>query len=154
MKTIILLTLSSFFLLSVRCSTDLDLESLKSELLQADKDWATAAQMGDIDKLTTYWADDAINFFPGAPPAYGKESILALVKKNRSQPGFSLSWEPVKAIVASSGDLGYTYGSFQLAFNNTDSTTVNRSGNYVCIWKKDMGSSWKCVVESTIFSSQ
>ena len=154
MKTHLLLTSFSISLLLISCATKPDLESLESELLQADKDWAAAAKMGDITKLKTYWADDAINFFPGAPPAYGKESILELVKRNRSQPGFSLSWEPDKAVVASSGDMGYTHGTFQLAFNDSDSTTVKRSGNYVCIWKKDLGEPWKCAIESTIFSSR
>ncbi len=154
MKTRVLLTSFSLSLLLIGCSTKPDLESLESELLQVDKDWATAAKMGDIAKLTTYWADDAINFFPGAPPAYGKESILDLVKRNRSQPGFSLSWEPDKAVVAASGDMGYSYGTFQLAFNDSDTSTVNRTGNYVCIWKKDQGTSWKCAIESTIFSSR
>jgi len=154
MKTRILLTLFSLSLLLISCSTKPDLELLESELLQVDKDWAEAAKIGDITKLTSYWADDAINFFPGVPPAYGKESILELVKRNRSQPGFSLSWEPDKAVVASSGDMGYTYGTFQLAFNVSDSTTLNRIGNYVCIWKREIGTSWKCAVESTIFSSR
>jgi ketosteroid isomerase-like protein len=154
MKTRVLLPAISFSLLLISCSTKPDLESLKSELLQADKDWATAAKKGDIAKLTTYWADDAINFFPGTPPAYGKESILELVQRNRSQSGFSLSWKPEKAVVATSGDMGYTYGTFQLAISDSDSSTVNRSGNYVCIWRKAPETSWKCVVESTIFSSR
>jgi len=154
MKTCIFFVSFSLGIFLTACTPKPDLASLETELLQADKDWAAAAKMGDIAKLTTFWANDAINFFPGAPPAYGKEAILKLVKKNRSKPGFALSWEPEKAVVASSADMGYTYGSFQLTLAVSDSTTVNKGGNYVCIWKKDKGSSWKCAVESTIFSSR
>ena len=153
MKPPKLLSILAICLLVFHCTTQPDTQSLKMELLQSDKDWAGAAKSGDLPKLTTYWADDAINFFPGVPPAIGKEAILELVRKNRSQAGFSLSWEPDKAEVAASGDLGYTYGTFQLSFNNSDSTTVNRTGNYVCVWRKDPGSSWKCIIESTIFSA-
>ena len=110
----ILFVLYSISLLMISCTTKPDLESLESELLQTDRDWATAAKQGDVEKLTTYWADDAINFYPGVPPAFGKESILEIVKKNRSRSGFSLTWDPEKAVVASSGDMGYTYGTFPL----------------------------------------
>ncbi len=154
MKTINLILVISCFFLLTHCSQKPNLELLKSELLKADQDWAQAAKMGDVAKLTTYWSEDAINFFPGMPPAVGKDSILQLVKINRSQRGFSLSWIPEKAEVANSGDMGYTYGSFQLAFVTVDSIAVNRSGNYVCIWKRSPDKSWKCAIESTIFSSQ
>jgi len=154
MKKGILFISFSFSFLMISCTTRPNLESLESELLQTDRDWATAAKMGDVAKLTTYWADDAINFYPGVPPAYGKESILEIVKKNRSQSGFSLAWDPEKAVVASSGEMGYTYGTFQLTFNDSDSTMVQRGGNYICIWKRNNGSSWKCAIESSIFSSQ
>jgi ketosteroid isomerase-like protein len=150
----ILFVLYSISLLMISCTTKPDLESLESELLQTDRDWATAAKQGDVEKLTTYWADDAINFYPGVPPAFGKESILEIVKKNRSRSGFSLTWDPEKAVVASSGDMGYTYGTFKLSFNDTDTSTLKSSGSYVCIWKKDVGSSWKCAIESSIFSSR
>ena len=141
-------------LLLACCTTSQDLKSLESELLQTDIEWATAAKMNDIEKLTSFWADDAINFFPGVPPAYGKESILELVRRNRLQSGFSLSWDPKEAVVAASGEIGYTYGEFIMTIGNPESGVVQRSGNYVCIWRKDTGSSWKCYVESTIFNSQ
>ena len=73
------------------------------------------------------------------------------VQKNRSIPGFTLSWEPKKAEVATSGDLGYTSGAFQVSMNDTEGKPVPRSGNYVCIWKKQKDGSWKCVVETSVF---
>jgi len=140
-----------FFITIIGCSNRIDLDAERSALLQADKDWAQAAKEGNITVLKTYWAEDAVNYFPGQPVARGKDEILELVKRNRSQPGFSLTWQPENAVVSESADLGYTTGTFQLSLQNPEGNPVERAGNYVCIWKKIDGS-WKCIVESTIFT--
>jgi ketosteroid isomerase-like protein len=46
------------------------------------------------------------------------------------------------ADVSASGDLGYTYGTFEL---NTRGVTVER-GSYVRVWKKH-GGKWKVVMD-------
>jgi len=136
----------------VGCSGAVDHAAQTESLLQADREWAAAAAAGDVQHLTTFWADDAINFFPGAPPALGKEAIRELVKRNRSRPGFSLAWQPTRAVVAESADLGYTWGTFQLSAQDPAGSPVRRGGNYVAIWRKQTDGTWKCEVESTIFS--
>ena len=141
-----------FILFFSSCSLKTDIEVEKTKLLQADNDWAAAAKSGEIDKIKNFWSDDAIDFFPDAPPAKGKEAILKLVGENRSKQGFSLTWKAQNASVSKSGDLGYTYGTFQMSFMNPENQQVSKHGNYVCIWKKDTNDIWKCVVESSIFS--
>lgn len=141
-------------LLSLGCARKIDLVDLEAErsaLLETDRSWAAAAAAGDIERLTGFWSDDAINYSPGAPVARGKEAIGQLVRRNRSRPGFSLWWEPTEAFVAIAGDLGYTSGAFTLSFENSEGKPVTRRGNYVCIWKKQADGSWKCAVESTVF---
>ena len=53
-----------------------------------------------------------------------------------------LSWEPIGGDVATSGELGYTYGIYELK----DSVNVQK-GSYVTIWKKVNGK-WKFVLDS------
>ena len=144
---LILLTL----VLGCTRSNPVDVEAERQAILEADRAWAAAAASGDVQKLSSYWADDAVNFFPNQPVASGKEEIAELVRANRSLPGFSLSWTPTEAVVSESGDLGYSYGTFDLAFETPASETVSKAGHYVCIWKKQADGSWKCAVESTIF---
>jgi len=150
MRDFIFILIGIFFVSAIGCSERIDLDAERTALLQTDKDWAQAAREGNISSLITYWADDAVNYFPGQPVAKGKEEIIELVKRNRSQPGFSLTWEPNNAVVSKSADLGYTSGTFQLSAQNSEGNPIERSGNYVCIWKKIDGT-WKCSVESTIF---
>ena len=152
MRGYIIIYISIMFLSIIGCSKQIDLDAEQAALLQADKNWAQAAKEGNISVLASYWAEDAVNFFPGQPVARGKEEILELVKQNRSQPGFSLTWQPENAVVSASADLGYTTGTFQLSVQNSEGNPVERSGNYVCIWEKIDGS-WKCTVESTIFTN-
>jgi hypothetical protein len=56
-----------------------------------------------------------------------------------------LSWEPVFASVAASGNLGYTTGPWQYRAN-CDDTTGGATGCYVSGWNKD-GAAWEVVLE-------
>ncbi|MFQ5568361.1 MAG: YybH family protein [Rhodothermales bacterium] len=134
--------------LSLGCeSTVLDhdtrIAAEQATLLDLDRTWSEEAAVGDIEFILTHWTDHAVNFFPGAPPAVGKEAIRKLIRKNRSQPGFDLTWEGTKAFVAHGRDLGYTSGTFKLTVNDTEGHPLTRTGNYVCVWKKQPDGSWK-----------
>jgi hypothetical protein len=50
-----------------------------------------------------------------------------------------LTWIPIRADVARSGELGYTYGTYILQLSNVDKT----GGTYCTIWKKDKNKEWK-----------
>ena len=135
------------------CNSKTNKEAELNALLNTDKEWAAAAKAGDVKKIVTFWSDDAIDYFPNSPAAIGKEAILKLVQKNRSIPGFNLSWEPMKAEVATSADLGYTSGVFRVSMRDAEGNTMEKSGNYVCIWKKQQNGPWKCIVETSVFDS-
>lgn len=57
------------------------------------------------------------------------------------------TWEPAFADVSSSGDLGYTYGTYQIASKDAPSK-ISESGNYYRIWKKQAGK-WLVVADLT-----
>jgi ketosteroid isomerase-like protein len=133
------------------CAPKVNIQEERAALLRADSAWAAAATAGDIQKLGTFWSEDAVNYFPGAPVASGRDAILGLVARNRSIPGFSVKWEATTARVSESGDLGYTTGPFQVTATTPDGTSVTRSGHYVAIWRKNAAGAWECVVESSIF---
>lgn len=128
-----------------------NVDAEKRKLLDTDNAWASAAKVGDVNRVMAFWSDDAINFFPGMSPAKGKEAIHQLVERNRSRAGFSLTWEPTEAKVAASGDLGYTYGTFTLTVSGSDGQPVSRGGSYMCVWEKTADGRWQCALESTVF---
>jgi hypothetical protein len=65
-----------------------------------------------------------------------------------------LSGEPLKAEVARSNDLGYTYGRYELREGDArPDATATEKGYYVRVWKRDGAgggaSRWKIVLDTT-----
>ncbi len=58
----ILISLFTFLFLSCK-STDSKSEQLK--LFATDKEWSAAIATGDIEQVVSFWADDAVLYFPG-----------------------------------------------------------------------------------------
>jgi ketosteroid isomerase-like protein len=120
-----------------------DVEAEKTALLTVDKEWSQTTK--DIDKFMSYVATDANAYPPGAPMASGTEAIRKTVSDMFSAPGFSLSWMAAKAVVAASGDVGYTTGTYDAAMGGG-----TEKGKYVTTWKKVDGA-WK--VAEDIFNA-
>jgi len=85
-----------------------------------------------------YLADDARMLRENAAPAIGKPAATALLP----EAGRLLEWKPTMADISASGDLGYTYGAFEL---NSRGVTLQR-GSYVRVWKKQ-GGKWRVVFD-------
>ena len=68
-------------------------------------------------------------------------------KESAWPPDFSLTWAPVKADMAASGDMGYTYGNYELKSKDKDGQLVTHYGKYASIWKKQKDGSWKVVLD-------
>ena len=60
----------------------------------------------------------------------------------------TLLWKPEEAEVAASGDMGYTWGSYE-SHSKTAQSKVSY-GTYVTVWKKQDGQ-WKVVLSSASF---
>ena len=92
-------------------------------------------------KAIIFYADDNIvKLNDGQFPAIGK---MAFIEKFGSQVGpKTLTWEPLKAEVAGSGELGYTWGNWK--YVSTDTTYY---GNYFTIWKKQDDGRWKVALD-------
>ena len=80
---------------------------------------------------------------PNHLPLLGADAIDYLIQQNDS--AFTLKWEPKTAVVARSGELGYTYGIYVLKPGLKDTLLY---GNYVSIWKKGADGNWKFVLDT------
>ena len=58
-----------------------------------------------------------------------------------------LTWSPVGADIAASGDLGYTWGTFEFHSKDKDGKDVVDQGKYMSVWKKQADGSWKVAVD-------
>ncbi len=103
-KTIIALTVVTF----TSCNQqNADTKSEGEKLMQTSREWSAVAATKDVDKILSYWTDDAIVISAGEPNLKGKAGIKQMVEGSFKNPGFQISWEPKSAEISKSGDLGY-----------------------------------------------
>jgi ketosteroid isomerase-like protein len=117
----------------------------RSTLMELDRQFLKAAQTSGLVKavLSTF-SDDARLHRNGVFPLIGKPSIRAYL----SEKNLTATWEPMKSDVATSGDLGYTYGSYEVK----EKEAVEK-GYYVRVWKRQASGEWKVVLDTTNPSS-
>jgi ketosteroid isomerase-like protein len=113
--------------------------------------FADAARAGNPDGFMAAIASDAMVFPPGQPMVSGTDAIRSLWTEMMSTPGFAISWQTDGAAAASSGDLGYSWGTAQLTMDGPDGTPMTSQEKYVTVWRKDAAGNWKVVAD--IFNS-
>lgn len=116
---------------------------MSSDLLtQTDREFsALSLKKGMNYAFMEYIDDDGVMLRNNNMPIVGKRAVSKLFQNDDS--GFSLTWEPHQAVVAESGELGYTYGIYTLS---TEGGV--QKGTYVSIWQKDHEGNWKFVLDS------
>jgi ketosteroid isomerase-like protein len=113
-----------------------------SQLLTADREFsAYSASNGRNAAFLKYASDEAVMLRPNGYPIEGMNSIKKMVT-SVSDTAFTLTWEPMKGVLAESGELGYTYGIYTLTLKD-----AVRQGSYITIWKKVDGK-WKFVFDA------
>ena len=117
-------------------------------LMQTSRDWAKAVAGGDVDVILSYWADDAVVMAPDQPAVDGKAALRAFVLGMEKIPGFSITWEPERAVISASGDLGYLIERNRVTLTGPDGAAITQFGKAVTIWRKDASGAWKCVVDA------
>ena len=135
-----------FISMVILYSCDVKKESPKPasthEIINADLEFSDMCrQIGMKKAFLQYINDEGALLRPDHLPIVGAEAIKYI--SSLSDTSYTLSWKPSHAEIASSGDLGYTYGIFQLKLEDTTLT-----GTYVNIWKKEKDGEWKFVVNS------
>src|SRR5438445_13744889 len=88
----------SFLVLS--CSQrKFDSASEQADLLHRDPEWADlAAAVKDVDKIVSYWSEDALLIFPGQPVLEGKAAIRDYVETSFKTPDFKIQWVSEKPV--------------------------------------------------------
>ena len=113
--------------------------------MAASTDWGKTGN--DIDTFTSFLAPEARLSYSGAPAIEGIEAIRNVIGPLMKTPDFKMIWQPTRATVAASGDLGYTIGTFTMIFQNANGMLITETGKQQTTWKKINGE-WK-VIEDT-----
>lgn len=113
------------------------------ELAKADEDWSKAAAAKDLERVASFYADDALAYPPGEPMAIGRAGAKKVWEAYFKDPSFAVSWKTEHAEVA--GELGYTSGSSETSVKGPDGQIVRMKGKYVAVWRKQKDGSWKAI---------
>lgn len=114
-------------------------------LLAADRDFSAMSEKAGMNAaFYAFSHDDAVVLHDGRAPLKGKE-LLKETYWSEADTGIILTWEPVDADIAASGELGYTYGIYHYDLKDNE---TGIKGTYVTIWKKDEGGNWKFVLDA------
>ena len=146
---------ATLLVLSVGCEgpapVAVDMVAERTAILAADEAWSETA--GDLDAFVEFFAVDARFLPPDAPQANGHDEIRESLSALGALPGFSLGWSANFADVSSSGDLGYSVGTFEMTIDGPDGRPATRTGTYTTVWKKQNDGQWKVISDVPNFDS-
>jgi ketosteroid isomerase-like protein len=109
----------------------------EAALLQADRDFARLSEKSDPKHaFAAYLAHNVIMLPRSGNPVEGYENAIASFGQKSD---FTLHWQPQLAEVAVSGEMGWTWGNYQVI---VDGKQVSK-GKYVNIWTRQADGRWK-----------
>ena len=119
-------------------------DSLKEVLKQTDLAFSDLSKTKGRNVAFLKYMDEHVTFLrPNGMPLVGRDTMQ---KRFAGHPdtSYTLTWKPLFADVATSGDLGYTYGTWLLVTTQKDSS----EGTYCTIWKPQANGDWKFVLDT------
>ncbi len=113
-------------------------------LLKADRNFAAlSAEKGLKEAYLENIDSNGVLLRPKQLPIAGADAVDFII--GLKDTGYTLNWKPSNAVVAASGELGYTFGVYEIKSSLIDTLLY---GTYVSIWKKQEDGKWKFVLQS------
>ena len=126
------------------CSEKMSREDHRQAILETRNAWGQAIAEGDMERIFSFWTEDAVIYPVSEPAVRGKEAIRKYVIRNRTELGLKPKSSPLETVAAASGDLGYTLGTYE--WINSEGKAV-KPGRYLIMWRKNEKGEWKCFME-------
>jgi ketosteroid isomerase-like protein len=128
-------------------------QSALQEMVKTEQAFSKMAEEQNTrDAFLAFIADDGLLFRPGA--VNGKKWML----EHPAPPSTSdkrplLAWQPAYAVMAASGDMGFTTGPWEAKADVNDEKPQGY-GHFMTVWKKQADGTWKFVVDLGISHPQ
>lgn len=121
-----------------------DVRALKDN----EERWNREYLAKDFEKIAAHYSDNAVLIAPGMASVSGRDEIRKMLKQMVDDPALSLKFQASRVEVSSSGDLGFTQGSYQMTMTDPASKQViHDHGSYVTTYRKQPDGSWKAVAD-------
>ena len=116
----------------------MDLERERERLLERDAEWAALSSMGqNVDRILSFWTDDARVFAPGLPAFSGKAALRMYVEGALAIPGFHITWSTSEASLSPDGQLAYLLSTNVVTMAGPEGQPVTTSGRAVTVWRRE-----------------
>ena len=119
---------------------------LEAELMQMERDFSAASVREGARAWSSRWAPNG-RIYVGGVESVGPQAVDTLMAPMLTRTGDRFTWEPDTAVVAASGDLGYTLGHYTIIGEGEQAGDTVGRGNYVTVWQKQPDGSWKIAVD-------
>ena len=130
------------------CSRPFDAAAEEASLLKRDAEWADAAASGqDVEKIISYWTDDAVVIPPGQHVVEGKAAIRTFVIESLKIPGFKIHWTSEKVSFSSDGRVAYMRATNETTVPGPDGKLMTLHGRGITVWRREPDGQWRCAVD-------
>ena len=128
------------------CNIKDNLDTERRRLLNTDRQFAQMSlDKGAAEAFNHFLTEDAMGMSHKQHPVIGREQIYMEMKVG--QDNNELAWEPQRAEVAGSEDMGWTWGKYTLSFSDEAGVKQKRYGKYLNIWTRQDDGQWKVAVD-------
>jgi ketosteroid isomerase-like protein len=126
----------------------MDLERERKRLLQRDAEWASLSSEGqDVERILSFWADDARVYPPGSPLVSGKAALRRYVEGALAISGFHITWTSSDAVLSPDGQMGYVLSTNAVTMPDSSGELVTIRGRGVTVWRREPAGEWRCVLD-------
>jgi ketosteroid isomerase-like protein len=126
-----------------------DSSSLAQQILDAEAAELAAWEKRDIEAIMNAYAPDAI-VMPGGAVIPDRDALRALFVGFLGDPGFTLTFRSDPPLVARSGDLGVTVGTYAVSFTDPQTQEViRRTGRHLMTWQLQEDGEWRVTRQMT-----
>jgi ketosteroid isomerase-like protein len=132
------------------CAQKANLEAAKAAIMDADTQFSKVTGDKRLEGFASFLAEDVTTIRADQPVVQGKQAMAERWSRLLNDPAMAIEWKPQVARVASSGDFGYTIGSYRVTRSDAQGQRVVSTGKYVTIWQKQADGSWKVVHDSGV----
>lgn len=116
------------------------------EILMIETEFANMASQKGAKLAFLEFADDSADINRNGEIFSGKKGIAQYFDSLKLK-NVVIKWKPDFVKASSSGDLGYTYGSYQFSAQGLDDKPIELSGIFHTVWRKQKDGQWRFVYD-------
>lgn len=113
----------------------------------ADQALQQAIAKGEVERIASFYAEDAVLLPTAEPIITGKAAIRAEWEHVLGIPGMQNVSSLKRVDVSQSGDMAYSRGTYTSRMAGPKGEALTEPGKWVSVWKKQSDGQWRIVVD-------